>query len=339
MAGTPISGKPLANALTGAEIIPGEQSGADVHMTLAQVKTYADAAGVTGPTGVTGVTGPTGPGVGVTGVTGVTGPTGVTGSTGPIGQTGPTGPTGSGVTGATGPTGGTGAAGSAGTTGAGVTGVTGVTGPTGPQGASGATGAGTTGATGPTGPAGGPTGVTGVSGVTGVTGAGVTGVTGVTGSTGPTGVTGLTGPTGVTGVTGPTGAAVAITEAPANQTASGVTASFTYGESITLGDALYFDANGTVKKADANAAGKYPAQFLALATASSGTNAVLCLGIYRDDSLYNWTVGGDLYLSTTAGAITQTAPSATDDVIQLLGKATHADRIYFKPDNLWLTHS
>lgn len=133
---------------------------------------------------------------------------------------------------------------------------------------------------------------------------------------------------------------IALTEAPStDQTATGLIVSMTYGESITKGDLLYFKSDGKVWKADANGASMYPCMGLALATASSGSHDVLLLGIYRDDGLYNLTVGGLVYLSTTTGAATQTQPSAADDVIQVVGIATHADRIYFNPQLVYITHT
>ena len=123
------------------------------------------------------------------------------------------------------------------------------------------------------------------------------------------------------------------------QTASGLIVSMTYGESITIGDLLYFKSDGKVYKADANGTSTYPVMGLALATASSGSNSVLLHGIYRDDTRYALTVGGVVYLSTTAGTETQTQPAAPNDVIQVVGIATHADRIYFNPSADYLTHA
>ena len=59
----------------------------------------------------------------------------------------------------------------------------------------------------------------------------------------------------------------------------------------------------------------------------------------RDDSYAGWTVGGLLYLSTTAGAITQTAPSGTDDVIQILGVAYASKIIFFNPQLVQVEHT
>jgi len=109
-----ISDLPEAGAIDGSEVLPVDQAGQSVRVTLQQV---IDKLGIIGPTGPQGSVGPAGS-------------TGATGAQGTIGATGPTG-----ATGATGPTGGTGAQGSPGATGA-----------QGPQGTAGATGA--TGATG-----------------------------------------------------------------------------------------------------------------------------------------------------------------------------------------------
>ena len=43
---------------------------------------------------------------------------------------------------------------------------------------------------------------------------------------------------------------------------------------------------------------------------------------------------GLIYLSTTGtsgNTLTQTAPSGSGDIVQILGVATHADRIFFNP--------
>ena len=134
-------------------------------------------------------------------------------------------------------------------------------------------------------------------------------------------------------------AGIKLIEAPtADQTVSGFIVGMTYGESIAKGDLLYFKSDGKVYKADANGVSTYPAMGLALATASAGSNNVLLRGVYRDDTRYAFTVGGVVYLSTTAGTETQTQPAATNDVIQVVGIATHADRIYFNPSADYITH-
>lgn len=142
-------------------------------------------------------------------------------------------------------------------------------------------------------------------------------------------------------------AGIRLEETPtADPPVSGFTVSMIYGESLVPGDLLCFN-NGAVWKADATgAAGLYPVMGLALETASSGSHLVLLHGIYSNASRYNFTtVGGQVYLAATvsqsaaAGTETQTQPAATNDLIQVIGIATHADRIYFNPSPDYLTHT
>jgi len=125
-----------------------------------------------------------------------------------------------------------------------------------------------------------------------------------------------------------------------DHTASGIIVSMTAGENLVFGDIVYFKSDGKCWKANATGgSAAYPSMGMAIATISaSAAGDILLHGTARDDS-WAWTVGGVVYLSTTAGAATQTQPSATNDVIQVLGIATNADRIYFNPSADYLTHT
>lgn len=133
---------------------------------------------------------------------------------------------------------------------------------------------------------------------------------------------------------------VLLTESPASDTtATGLKTTFTAGESVVFGNVCYYKSDGKMWKADASAIATASVVGIALATISAdASGSFLLLGIARDDS-WNWTVGGLLYLSETAGAITQTAPTTTDSVTQILGVATHADRIYFNPQLVQVEHT
>ena len=178
----------------------------------------------------------------------------------------------------------------------------------------------------------GETGATGVTGQTGPTGpTGVTGATGPAGSNGAAGVTGVTGATGPTGVTGATGPS-AFTVSPTDDTVSGITITLTAGEALVFSDACYMKSDGKMWKADADAIATASTIGIAGAAISAdATGTFLLHGTVRDDSAYALTIGGLIYLSTTAGGITQTAPSGTDDVVQVLGVALTADVWYFNP--------
>ena len=111
--------------------------------------------------------------------------------------------------------------------------------------------------------------------------------------------------------------------------ASGNKATLTAGENLVFGEACYIKSDGKAWKADAD--GTAPAErglLIALATISADAEGVFALPstFIRDDT-WAWTVGNPIYLSATAGALTQTAPTPA----LVMGIATHADRMYFYP--------
>lgn len=125
---------------------------------------------------------------------------------------------------------------------------------------------------------------------------------------------------------------------PSSSTASGITSTLTAGENLSFGNICYIKSDGKLWKADANVAGLFPAQYMALGTISAdATGSFLILG-YATLSSWTWTVGGALYLSTTAGAMTQSQPASTDDCIQVLGTALTATTVLFRPSPDFITH-
>jgi hypothetical protein len=107
--------------------------------------------------------------------------------------------------------------------------------------------------------------------------------------------------------------------------------SATVGESVAFPDLLYLKSDGKWWKADADFASMMPGLRMALESKSADqTCSMLVAGRVRDDD-WNWTVGGMVYASTTAGALTQTIPSGAADVVQIVGAAYHADKIIFSP--------
>lgn len=100
------------------------------------------------------------------------------------------------------------------------------------------------------------------------------------------------------------------------------------GATIAQWEAVYLGASSTWLLADANGSGTFPCRGLAVAAYVS-TNPALIIdkGVVRNDA-WAWTPGGDVYLSTTAGGLTQTAPSTSGDKVQKIGYALDADSIY-----------
>jgi hypothetical protein len=81
---------------------------------------------------------------------------------------------------------------------------------------------------------------------------------------------------------------------------------------------------------------------IASATGTASSVGMLLRGHARFTGNSNYTglttVGAPLYVSTTAGAFSQTAPSGTGDIVRIIGyvQSTSADQIYFCPDSTWV---
>jgi len=83
-------------------------------------------------------------------------------------------------------------------------------------------------------------------------------------------------------------------------------------------------------QADANAAGEFPAIGIVIATTTDTNEAkVLITGVVRNEGWTGLTPGGKVYLSATAGGLTQTAPSTSGDCIQIIGFALSDSEIFF----------
>lgn len=115
------------------------------------------------------------------------------------------------------------------------------------------------------------------------------------------------------------------------------------GDTIAQWDLVYLDStSGRWEFADADAASTSGGVLLALA-AAAGTDGnamnVVFRGVVRNDG-WTWTgAGKTLYVSTTAGGMTETAPSGASDVIRVVGYTLSDDVIYFNPDNAWVVHT
>jgi len=120
-----------------------------------------------------------------------------------------------------------------------------------------------------------------------------------------------------------------------------MTADFVANENQSFGDICFINADGEMQLADADAIASASALGMCTEAITTGNPALyLLLGFARDDT-WDWTVGGLIYLSltgTTGNTLTQTAPSATDDVVQIVGVATHADRMFFNPQLVQVEH-
>lgn len=124
-----------------------------------------------------------------------------------------------------------------------------------------------------------------------------------------------------------------LTPAPGtDHSISGPQASLTAGESLVFGDFVFVKSDGKMGKADADAASTMPGLYMAIATIANDAAGLFALpGSFIRDDTFTWTVGGTIYASVTAGTLSQTAPVDSGDQVQVVGIATHADRMFFYP--------
>lgn len=133
----------------------------------------------------------------------------------------------------------------------------------------------------------------------------------------------------------------------ADGTYSGIIVTGTSGYAQTIGDLVYLDpTDSRWEAADANSASGADGDArgnLAMVVVA-GTDGNSCTLLLRGRARFasfpaGMTINNPLYVSETAGAITQTQPTTTDAVIRIIGHATTADEINFCPDNMWITHT
>ncbi len=119
----------------------------------------------------------------------------------------------------------------------------------------------------------------------------------------------------------------------ADHTWTGITVSATAGENLTIGQVEYFKSDGKFWLADSDVSTTTKGM-LAMSTATIAADAAgvfLLYGILRDDT-FNYTIGAELFLHTTGGVPTETAPTGNTDVKRVIGHAfPNADTVFFHP--------
>lgn len=148
----------------------------------------------------------------------------------------------------------------------------------------------------------------------------------------------------ITNITLPTNGQVLLSIPTTDGHATGwTTSSFNSGySSSAVGDLVYLDSSATWQLCDANTLALYNGLLgIALAIAASGAPLLVALpgSFVYATAFPTFTVGGPVYMSETPGAVTQTAPTTTDAATRIIGHAFHADKLFFKPDNVYITHT
>jgi hypothetical protein len=111
----------------------------------------------------------------------------------------------------------------------------------------------------------------------------------------------------------------------------------TFGSgTLTTGDLYYLDALGGWSAADA-ASTSASTGMLAFALGSSPSEGMLVRGYIRNSG-FTTNTGDIVYIATTAGEITTTAPSSVGEVVRIVGYSIDGTNeiIYFSPDNTWV---
>jgi len=112
------------------------------------------------------------------------------------------------------------------------------------------------------------------------------------------------------------------------------TDTFNAGETVTAFAAVSMKSDGEWHYADADETGTVDRTFLGVSL-EAGTDGnpleVALSGSFVRDDTWNWTVGGAIYVGTTPGQLTQTAPSATDNEVRVVGYAVSADVMRVEP--------
>jgi hypothetical protein len=121
----------------------------------------------------------------------------------------------------------------------------------------------------------------------------------------------------------------------------GEVAYFGGGTGLTAGNLVYLSNTGAWVNADADATSTSTG-LLGISIGTAGTAGVLLRGHARFTGNASYTgmttIGAQLYVSSTTGAFTQTAPSAAGRVVRIIGYVTDTtqDKFYFCPDTTWI---
>ena len=97
---------------------------------------------------------------------------------------------------------------------------------------------------------------------------------------------------------------------------------------LAIGDIVYETSSGTWDKADSDGSGTYPALGVVTKAALTADYPEVCKAATLQ-GYTGLTVGGQVYLSTTAAGITQSRPTAGTQAVQSLGFAVSATKIEF----------
>jgi len=115
----------------------------------------------------------------------------------------------------------------------------------------------------------------------------------------------------------------------------GITEEFQAGEILVDGDLCFLETDGKMWKADASV-DTTSSQLLGMckdALAADATGTFLLFGKYTMSGL---TAGSLYFVSLTAGAVTLTRPTASTEIVRIVGTALSTTVLYFTPDPTYI---
>lgn len=117
---------------------------------------------------------------------------------------------------------------------------------------------------------------------------------------------------------------------PANLKYSGIAIEANVSNnSIGVGVAMYLNSTGSYQEAGAAEAVANKCYAISLES-GTGSKKLLLQGVLKNTS-WNFTAGDKIFLSTTLGDISNTAPNLSGEIVQIIGFALSTDTIYFNP--------
>ena len=128
-----------------------------------------------------------------------------------------------------------------------------------------------------------------------------------------------------------------------NDDSQGIIFTFRTGATVTPFSPVYVDGNNEVQECDADAIATMPCIGVSMNTSNVTADndiEVMLLGLIRHDSFTDFgAAGAPVFVSTTVGTMTTTAPSGTDDVVQIVGHSIAEDLIFVQPSLTFITHA
>ena len=128
-----------------------------------------------------------------------------------------------------------------------------------------------------------------------------------------------------------------------NDDGQGIIFTFRTGATVTPFSPVYIDGNNEVQECDADAIATMPCIGVSMNTSNVTADndiEVMMLGLIRHDSFTDFgAAGAPVYVSTTVGTMTTTAPSGEDDVVQIVGHSIAEDLIFVQPCLTTIEHA